>query len=112
MGVAEDAEARLEDSQDWEQQAKEGLARIAGMDENVFPAEYGPDPHQPDQRSTVAQPEADTTNGLATEADDLVRELMALDSETVPPNNKVVDTTMTKKEALSTTFPTRIIVAP
>jgi hypothetical protein len=97
MGVVSDAESRLEDAQDWEQEAKEGLATVEGMDEQAFLAAYGPEPHQADQSSAVARSRADT-NGTAKdasplEAEDLIREVMALDSGTLRLSNKVAGTT-------------------
>ncbi len=87
MGVVAEAETRLEDAQDWEQEAKEGLAMVEDMDEQGFLAAYGPEPHQTDQRSTVAQPDAQATakDASACEATDLIRELMAMGSGTVTP---------------------------
>jgi hypothetical protein len=49
MGVVADAESRLEDAQDWEQEASEALASIEGMDQKAFLAAYGPELHAEDQ---------------------------------------------------------------
>jgi hypothetical protein len=97
MGVVAEAESRLEDAQDWEQEAKEGLAMVEGLDEQGFLAAYGPEPQRADQSSAVARSKADA-KGTAKEAsgyeaDELIRELIALDSGTVPLSNTVVGTT-------------------
>ena len=95
MGVVAEAESRLEDAQDWEQEAKEGLAMVEGLDEQGFLAAYGPEPHPADSRSDAAQADtlATARDASASEAGDLIQELMALDSETVPLSNKVGGTT-------------------
>lgn len=82
MGVVSDAESRLEEAQDWEQEANEELSRVEGMDQKAFLATYGPE-----EEVISAKSEADTGRITTAESlpgdDDLIKELMDMGSDTL-----------------------------